>query len=255
MANLFSCVEYKKDGNSVKIVRRELLPVAGCSSVFSCVECVDYGSFTRELVAIYKGANGYALRIAGGAERVENYNREALECIDSKSVCELIREGVIFAGRAALEFVQLSASVEEWRECVQLREEFDKEQERKEQEREEAERKAREEEEKKAKEREESIILEAYGRIVGGNSEEWISAEALELMAREYGVNMHPRTVSALRANVKEVRSDGQQIRPLRIKSKKGAKLSFDGVFSLMAEVIKAVKSVDGFLSGEALAL
>ena len=48
MANLFSCIEYKKDGNSVKIVRRELLPVAGCSSVFSCVECVNYGSFTRE---------------------------------------------------------------------------------------------------------------------------------------------------------------------------------------------------------------
>lgn len=154
MANLLSCVEYKKNGNSVKIVRRELLPVAGCSSVFSCVECVNYGSFTRELVAIYKGANGYALRIAGGAERVENYKREALE-----------------------------------------------------------------------------------------------------LMAREYGINMHPRTVSALRANVKEVRADGQQIRPLRVKSKKGAKLSFDGVFSLMAEVIKAVKSVDGFLSGEALAL
>ena len=247
MANLFSCVEYKKDGNSIKIVRHELLPVEGCSSVFSCVECVNYGSYTRELVAIYKGANGYALRIAGGAERVENYKREALECIDSKSVCELIREGVIFAGRAALEFVRLSASVEEWRECVQLREEFDKEQERKEQE--------REEEEKKAKEREESMILEAYGRIIGGNSEEWISAEALELMAREYGVNMHPRTVSALRANVKEVRADGQQIRPLRVKSKKGAKLSFDGVFSLMAEVIKAVKSVDGFLNGEALAL
>lgn len=221
----------------MKIVRRELLPVARCSSVFSCVECVSYGSFTRELVAIYKGANGYALRIAGGAERVENYKREALECIDSKSVSELIREGVIFAGRAALEFVRLSASVEEWRECVQLREEFDKEQERKDQ------------------EREESIILEAYGRIIGGNSEEWISAEALELMAREYGINMHPRTVSALRANVKEVRADGQQIRPLRVKSKKGAKLSFDGVFSLMAEVIKAVKSVDGFLSGEALAL
>ena len=157
MANLFFCVEYKKDGNSVKIMRRELLPVAGCSSVFSCVECVNYGSFTRELVAIYKGANGYALRIAGGAERVENYKREALEYINSKSVCELIREGVIFAGRAALEFVRLSASVEEWRECVQLREEFDKEQERKEHEREEAERVAREEEEKKAK-----VIVEQY---------------------------------------------------------------------------------------------
>lgn len=177
----FQCIEYKKDGNTTKIVRRELLPVEGCNSVFSCVECVDYGCFTRELVAIYKGAKGFALRIAGGAERVENYNREALECIDSKSVCELIREGVIFAGRAALEFIRLSASVEEWREFVQLREDFDKEQERKEQEREEAERKAREEEEKKAKEREESIILEAYGRIVGGNSEEWISGEALSL--------------------------------------------------------------------------
>lgn len=255
MANFFSCVEYKKDGNNVKIVRRELLPVAGYSSVFSCVECVSYGNFSRELVAIYKVANGYALRIAGGAERVDNCSREALECIDSKSVTELIREGVIFAGHAALEFVRLSGSVEEWRECVQLREEFDKEQERKEQEREESERIAREEEEKKAKEREAAIVLEAYGRIVGGNCEEWISAEALELMAREYGVNMHPRTVSALRANVKEVRADGQQIRPLRVKSKKGAKLSFDGVFSLMTEVIKAVKSVDGFLSGEALAL
>ena len=249
MANLFSCVEYKKDGNSVKIVRRELLPVTGCDSMYYCGYSEDFGSWSRDFYKVYKTANGYAVEVCNRVNDIKQLNADALQLCDNCNIIEWVKRGGIFAGRAVIEFVRLSGTVEELRDIVHIREEFDKERRREEEEKERARITREEEERKKEEQRREALMIDAVNTFISGGVEKWVSVEAVELLAVEYGVKMHPRTVGAMRENVAKVRADGGLL-PRKIKTDKGSKISFSGVLEFVREVREAVMSVDAFLSG-----
>ena len=249
---IFKCIEYKKDGNTTKIVRRELLPGEGCNSLYYCGYSDDFGNWSRDYFKVYKTANGYAVEVCNRINDIKQLNADAVQMCDDYNIIELVKRGGIFAGRAVIEFVRLSGTVEELREVVRIREEFDKKQQREKEEEERA-RIAREEEERKKEEqRREALMIEAVNTFIAGGVNNWVSVEAVELLAVEYGVKIHPRTVGAMRENVAKVRADGDVL-PRKMKTDKGCKVSFSGILKFVREVREAVMQVDAFLSGKSL--
>lgn len=239
----FKCIEYKKDGNSTKVVQRDLLPVYGCNSLYYLLDGKYYAR-------VYKVAKGYAVYIGG--LHPERLTEPGTKCkmneINGLSVSELISSKGLFPGRAVLDFLRLSGNSQELSGAIDMRHQIETAREEEKRQREAEEERRRAEQERAERERIEQLQMDATEVFMKGAG--GVSSEALELLAGHCGISIHPRTLGVLRGSVKFVYIEGDKY---KLQATKGTKKSanFSGIFSLMADIHSCIDDARKFLDGE----
>lgn len=239
----FKCIEYKKDGNTPKIVTRDLMPINGISNLYYLLE-------DKYNARVYKSAKGYAISVARVLpEHITHPKlRRQMAEVDGVSVCELVKAGRLFPGRVVLEFLRLTATTEELNTATEIRRQCDIAQEEAERKKEAEKERKRAQEEENERKRIEALQMEATEVYMRG--EGCISSEALELLAYHCGISIHPRTLGVLRNSVKYVYLEGDKY---KLQAHRGIKknTNFGGVFRLMNEIHNCIEDVRRFLNGE----
>lgn len=238
---VFRVVEYKKDGNSVKVVKKELASISGCNTM--------YIATSDNLTNIYKTCNGFAVSVAAVSPNflqhyAENaHNKKVMADADNKTLIEIVLQWQLFPGLAYIKFLELSGDLSGLNKAKESRAEWLKRHEEEEQQREQEEQRKQEERKRKEQERKSALIKQAEEFFRAGRKTDAITGEMLVLLADDYGIHIHPRTAHNIYERVNFICGDLSAI-SYKMRGKKRAP-QLQGVFALAREIKKAVE--DGF--------
>lgn len=238
---VFRVVEYKKDGNSVKVINKELGAISGCSSLFFAED--------NNLTNIYKTCNGFAVSVAAVSPNflqhyAENaHNKKVMADADNNTLFEIVMQWQLFPGLHILKFLELSGDIEGLNKAKEIRAEWLKRRKEEEQQREQEEQRKQEERKRKEQERKKALMEQAEEFFRVGRKTDAITGEMLVLLAEDYGIHIHPRTAHNIYERVNFICGDLSAISYKSLGKKRAPQLQ--GVFALAKEIKKAVE--DGF--------
>ena len=238
---VFRVIEYKKDGNNVKVVNKELASISGCNTM--------YIATSDNSTHIYKTCNGFAVSVAIVTPNflqhyAENaHNQKVMADADNKTLIEIVMQWRLYPGLIYLKFLELSGDIEGLNKAQEVRLEWLKRREEEEQQREQEEQRKREERKREELERKKALMEQAEEFFRAGRKTDMITGEMLVYLAEDYGIHIHPRTAHNIYERVNFICGDLSAISYKKFGKKRAPQLQ--GVFTLAREIKKAVE--DGF--------